>query len=379
MKQSMTAMWRQQYLRFGLFVVMIVSLATGSRAKALDQWDTVTPSGTSGYLFNAVAAMNDTVFLATDHGVYRSLNKGTAWSALNTGLGNQDVRAIAIGWIYDGAANGGNGGYIADSSTPVFAATAGGVYQTTMGGSSWTSASSGLTDTNVKDIQFDQSLVVGGTATALYAATPSGVFRSDDTGATWAAVNTGLSGQSITRLATDFGRGEVYALTASNRLYESAAFSVSGQPENWSLAYNAGSTVLRDVAMLNPIGSIHWVAAGATVLKSNDLGTLFPSHSDGLPGSAVNAVISDYTDSNIAYVGLQSHGVYRTLNEALSSPEWQPLNKNLTDMTIRDVVTNPASSLLTYATGASGVYRLELSSLSADLTPPAAPTGFGVQ
>ena len=375
----MTTIWRQQYLRFFSLGVVIVSLAAGSRAKALDQWDTITPPGTSGYAFNAVAAMNDTVFVATDHGVYRSTDKGTSWSALNTGLGNQSVNAIAIGWIYDGAANSGAGGYVADSSTPVFAATAGGVYQTTMGGSSWTSTSSGITDTNVKDIQFDQSLAVAGTATALYAATPSGVFRSDDTGATWAAVNTGLSGQSITRLATDFGRGEVYALTASNRLYESAAFSMSGQPESWSLAYNAGSTVLRDVAMLNPIGSIHWVAAGTTVLKSNDLGTLFPSHSDGLPGSAVNTIVSDYTDSNIAFTGLQSHGVYRTENEALSTPEWQPLNKNLTDMTIRDIVTNPASSLLVYAAGASGVYRLELSSLSADLTPPAAPTGFGVQ
>lgn len=377
----MMTMRRLQHTRalLALFSALGLSLVYSPNAKALDQWDTVTPSGTSGYAYNAVASMNDTVFLATDHGVYRSTNKGTNWTQINTGLGNLDVRAIAIGWTYDAAANSGAGGYVADSSTPVFAATAGGAYQTTMSGSSWTSASSGITDTNVKDVQFDQSLAVAGTATALYAATPSGVFRSDDTGATWTAVNTGLSGQSITRLATDFGRGEVYALTASNRLYESAAFSVSGQPESWSLAYNAGATVLYDVAMLNPIGSIHWVAAGTTVLKSNDLGTLFPSHSDGLPGSAVNAVISDYTDSNIAFVGLQSHGVYRTVNEALTTPQWLPLNKNLTDMTIRDVVTNPASSLLTYATGASGVYRLELSSLSVDLSPPVAPTGLGEQ
>ncbi|MGB3072859.1 MAG: hypothetical protein WBB68_01205 [Candidatus Moraniibacteriota bacterium] len=369
---------RRQLLKFFILGVPMFFLCPSPSAKALDQWDTVTPSGTSGYAYNAVAAMNDTVFLATDHGVYRSTNKGTAWSALNTGLGNQSVNAIAIGWTYDGAANSGAGGYVADSSTPVFAATAGGVYQTTMGGSSWTSASSGITDTNVKDIQFDQSLAVAGTATALYAATPSGVFRSDDTGATWAAVNTGLSGQSITRLATDFGRGEVYALTASNRLYESAAFSMSGQPESWSLAYNAGSTVLRDVAMLNPIGSIHWVAAGTTVLKSNDLGTLFPSHSDGLGGSAVNSIVSDYTDSNIAFAGLQGSGVYRTVNEALTTPQWQPINKNLSDLTIRDVVTTPSSTLLVYATGASGVYRLEFSDPYIDLTPPAAPSGLDV-
>lgn len=361
-----------------LFGFMILSLAMGSQAKALDQWDAVTPSGTSGYAYNAVASMNDTVFLATDHGVYRSTNKGTSWSALNSGLGNQTVNAIAIGWVYDGAANSGAGGYVADSSTPVFAATAGGVYQTTMGGSSWTSASSGISDTNVKDIQFDQSLVVGGTATALYAATPSGVFRSDDTGANWGAVNTGLSGQSITRLATDFGRGEVYALTASNRLYESALFSVSGQPESWTLAYNAGATVLRDVAMLNPIGSIHWVAAGTTVLKSNDLGTIFTSHSNGLGGSAVNSIVSDYTDSNIAFAGLQGHGVYRTVNEALTTPQWQPINKNLTDVAIRDVVTTPSSTLLVYAAGASGVYRLEFSDPYIDLTPPVAPSGLDV-
>jgi hypothetical protein len=74
----------------------------------------------------------------------------------------------------------------------------------------------------------------------------------------------------------------------------------------------------------------------------------------------------------VAYLSVPGAGIYRTTNEALSSPQWLQINKNLTDLTITKVRANQTSSSLVYAVGANGIYRLELSRTSpyVDLTPP---------
>jgi hypothetical protein len=82
-------------------------------------------------------------------GVFHSTDNGTSWTAASAGLTNGDVRALAI------------------SETDLFAGTyGGGVFHSTDNGTSWTVASAGLANTNV------QALGVSGTH--LFAGTSGG-------------------------------------------------------------------------------------------------------------------------------------------------------------------------------------------------------------
>lgn len=75
-------------------------------------------------------------------GVFKSLDGGDSWSAVNTGLTDTAVSALAI-----------------NPATPaiLYAGTfSGGVFQSLNGGSSWSAVNSGLTNTNVLALAIDR-------------------------------------------------------------------------------------------------------------------------------------------------------------------------------------------------------------------------------
>jgi hypothetical protein len=110
-------------------------------------------------------------------GVWRSIDDGSNWSQVNTGLSNQLVRSLVI------------------SGTNIFAGTQGsGVFLSTNNGDSWTQVNTGLTNLNV------YSLVISGTN--IFAGTyGGGVFLSTNNGSTWTAVNNGLTNYNVQALA----------------------------------------------------------------------------------------------------------------------------------------------------------------------------------
>lgn len=336
---------------------------------AADQWDTITPSGTSGYDFNTIASFNGYVYLGTNNGVYRSLDGGQTWTQINTGLSNQVVRSIAIGFIYDS----GSASYTVSSSTPVFVATAGGVFSTKLDGTAsttWTATSTGLTDTDVKDIEIDQYQSTQGSFTTLYVATPSGVFRSTDYGSSWTVKNSGMAGLAVTKVTSDYGNGKIYALTNTNKLYSSNMYSLSSVDESWTSVFESAGTTTKDISILHGVGQIGWLATSNGILKSDTSGQNWTAKNVGLPAATVNTIMSDYLNANIAYAAVSGNGIYRTHNEALQSPQWLPININLSDLEIGEIRTNPTNSNVVYAVGAAGVYRLNLSTPYIDLTPP---------
>lgn len=336
---------------------------------AVDQWDTITPSGTSGYSFNTIASFNGYVYLGTNNGVYRSLDGGQTWTQINTGLSNQVIRSIAIGFTYDS----GSAKYVVSSSTPVFVATAGGVFATQLDGTAsttWTATSTGLTDTDVKDIEIDQYQSTQGSFTTLYVATPSGVFRSINYGSTWTVKNSGMVGLGVTKITSDYGNGKIYALTDTNKLYVSNMYSLSSVDESWTSVFESTGTTTKDISILHGVGQIGWLATNNGILKSDTSGQNWTAKNIGLPSATINTVMSDYLDANIAYAAVSGNGIYRTHNEALQSPQWLPININLSDLEIGEIRTNPNNTNVVYAVGALGAYRLNLSTPYIDLTPP---------
>ena len=87
--------------------------------------------------------------------MFKSTDGGGNWSAVNTGLTNTDVRALAI-----------------DPATPatLYAGTyGGGVFKSMNGGGNWTAVNTGLTNTYVFALAIDPA-----TPATLYAGTSGG-------------------------------------------------------------------------------------------------------------------------------------------------------------------------------------------------------------
>ncbi len=177
----------------------------------------------------SIAMINGTIFAGGKGGIYKSsINDINDWSEISTGI-PADVRIISI--VTNGKA--------------IFAGSDNkGIYISTNAGLNWTICNSGLTDTNIYQLE-----TVG---TKVFAVTvEDGVFVSDVNDVVlasgvgsikWAAVDSGL--QNINCL---FYNNLLFAGTDSNGVYRSAdggqtwIETNSGMPENariWSISLN---------------------------------------------------------------------------------------------------------------------------------------------
>jgi hypothetical protein len=217
----------------------------------------------------AVDPMNPSiVYAATGKGVIKSLNGGDTFAQASAGLPTEQlvhplhpkpgnppitVRAIAV-----------------DPARPnVLYAGVAGIYKSIDGGMTWAAMNAGL-DNPVITGDGGNGIVsafavdrnspgVDPTWGTVYAATDgAGVYRSTDGGASWVQINgtapTALSGQSVLSLALDPALGQsgavVYAGTSTGRVFkrvvnaggwtEVATFSLPGQPVN-ALAIKLGA------------------------------------------------------------------------------------------------------------------------------------------
>ena len=116
------------------------------------------------------ALANATVYAGTDAGVFKSTDAGANWAAMNSGLGNLSVRALAL-----------------HPATPVYAGTAGGVYRSYNAGTNWSAMNSGLSNLVVNAIVIQSNAPL-----TVYVATAGGAFKSSNGGTNWTRINAGL-------------------------------------------------------------------------------------------------------------------------------------------------------------------------------------------
>jgi photosystem II stability/assembly factor-like uncharacterized protein len=142
-------------------------------------------------------------------GVFRCYSGGGSWRAVNTGLTNTLVYALAI-----------------DPTDPrmLYAATNEGVYKTINAGASWTSVSKGLPGYPAEyggRVYSVQSLAVDPSKPrTLYAGTIKGVYQTKDGGISWSALGSGLPDYtSLPSLAIDPISQTFYAGTAAGSVY----------------------------------------------------------------------------------------------------------------------------------------------------------------
>lgn len=156
-----------------------------------DQGDNWSASGLSTTDVRCITAINDTLFVGTNGaGIYKSIDWGANWAAVNNGLGaSVNFRAIE---------SKGNSLF---AGGPIGT----GVYRSTDFGANWTLLAGGLASGSYRGFASNTQLIVAGSF-------GGGVFYSTDNGNNWTAINTGLTDLTI----FDLELNDNYIIAATN-------------------------------------------------------------------------------------------------------------------------------------------------------------------
>ncbi len=163
---------------------------------------------------------SSTYIPAAPNGVFKSTDGGVTWTSASTGLPLHTGSATSHHSVLALAMDPTNRNVLYAAANPFFdnSSFAGNVYKTTNGGASWAVAGTGLAGQDIRAL-----LVVPGNSLRVYAASggstlnPGGVFVSEDGGATWNSISAGLPLTSATALALDSSIPATPTLYAGSR------------------------------------------------------------------------------------------------------------------------------------------------------------------
>ena len=310
----------------------------------LDEWFNLGLAGRS-LSSVAVSARNSEVIYAGDYGgvdqgVYKTTNGGQTWVAVNSGLTNTTIHALALDPV--------------DDQIVFVGTTKGGVFKSIDGGENWRPINKGLLQDYVGVVTIDPA-----NGQIIYVGTNGGgVYKSTDGGESWQPMNSGLTNPLIYAIAIDpTDSRTIYAGT-----YGGGVFRSTDGGESWN-APETGSDIrnqrIHSLA-IDPLRS-HFIYAGASdgVFKSVDRGLSWTPANSGLTSENIYVIQVDKRASQILYVGTTSGGVFQSMDSAQS---WLPMNDGLTNTGIRTLTQDPQNSNIMYAgTFGGGLFKINLS------------------
>jgi len=236
-------------------------------------------------------------------GIFRSMDNGNSWIAVNSGLTNTNVRALAIN----------------STSGYIFAGTGGGgIFRSMDNGASWTAQNNGLTNTDVYALAINPS-------GHIFAGANRQIFRSSDNGASWTNVFNGFT--NVVALAIN-SNGHIFAGT-SNQVFRS-----SDNGTSWTNVFNIGFNSVVALA-INSSGHIFSGTDGGGVYRSTNNGNNWTPVNSGLTNLMVVALAIN--PSGYIFAGTNGGGVYRSTNDGNN---WTPVNSGLTDFKVGALAIN---------------------------------------
>jgi ligand-binding sensor domain-containing protein len=201
-----------------------VFAGTGSREiclmeSAANVWTEVGHGLTYAAIYTMTIGPDQTLYVGTDEGVFRSFDNGDHGTPASTGLANTFVNALAV-----------------NASGVLFAGTGGGgIFRSADRGNSWVACNEGLSDLVIL------SLATDGSGRVLAGTDGDGVFWSSDDGASWNGGATGLSNAVIYAGSRGGGvfRSDNHGSSwypANHGIAESAVYSLAIKPSGALLA-----------------------------------------------------------------------------------------------------------------------------------------------
>ena len=315
-------------------------------------WASNGPQG--GYIY-AVAEdplSPKTVYAGSDgDGVFKSVDDGESWTAVNTGLDDTAIRALAVNPV--------------DTQKLYCGTYNAGVYKSEDGGDSWTAVNTGITTNTIL------ALVINPQHQAtIYAATNGGgIFKTTDGGDSWSATNNGITDTYVYALAVDPQAGDiVYAGTLSDGVFKSTNGGAS-----WGSVSTGISSGGIDALAVDPKNSdtVYAGTYGGGIYKSINGGSSWSSANSGLSDVFIYCLAVDPKHTSNIYAGSKNGGVFQSTDGGAG---WSSINTNLENLDVLACAVNPdAPSIVWAGTFGNGAFRYgcgcTMGSVAVSVTP----------
>ncbi len=185
-----------------------------------------------------------------------------------------------------------------------------------------------------------------------------GVYASQDGGTTWMSANRSVSfDANVTALAVDPQRAQtVYAATGNH-----GVLKTTDGGRNWE-AVNSGLPQTPAVlsVMIDPHTPdvIYVGLSNAGLYRSSDGGKSWRASSTGMnPEGSVSDIVADPTEVGVVYAADRRSGVFRSSD---GGQTWSALREELRMRTVNALALSSDGNVLYAATEGDGVYRLDL-------------------
>jgi photosystem II stability/assembly factor-like uncharacterized protein len=359
---------------------------------------------------------NDLCYMASDGGVYRSIDNGVSWTLRSAGLVATQLYSIGVSqtqpfllggatqdqgiirtsssadWADTGAGNEG-GFFIVDprNSNNVYVTPwSGNLRRSIDGGAHWTTILDGITQVGMPPaaVTVHHVAVCPSDSNLLLCVGGNEVFRSTDQGNDWASVLAFPVGTFATRVAW-YGTNTCYAATNSGLVSRSTQRGASG---TWSEPYTDANkppygtiiaidtrfvvwefvqAAVRRVPRAARAGGVVFpfrqdlvyiaYTSGGRVYKSLDGGAHWTNASGSgagaLPNIPISALVIDRDLSDTVYVATDI-GVFRTRDGGVN---WEAFNDGLPRVVVSGLVLRAANNTLYASTMGRGAFQRALS------------------
>ena len=300
-------------------------------------WQAVNAGLTNSVVFALAVhpTVSGVLYAATNGTVFRTTDGGAIWEAIGSGLPRTGVTALAL---------------VPGSPETLYAGIAqhdgGGVFKTVDGGASWQPTGAGMTTSaSVRALVVDPS-----DANTVYAGTAGGgIFKTRDAGNGWGAINTGLSRSTVFALAIDpRGPETVYAGVLGGR----GVFKTTDGGGHWSgVAPDSGLSSTRVLALAIDPGdsdTLYAATLGGGVFASRNAGATWDAMGTGRAGMNVAALALARSAPTTLYAGT-SQGVFTT-----TGASWSASDVGFGGLRMATVAVDPVDPSVLYAGGETG-------------------------
>ncbi len=272
------------------------------------------------YLFFHPSQEN-TFFVCNDGGIYKTTNNGDTFTNHNQNLtltqfyritaspftasrilgGTQDNGTqqtySALNWA---AAYGGDGGEVCfnpiNANYILGETQNGGIFRTANGGSSWSSATNGLSMS--ENVSWVAPIIAHPTVSGTFFTARQKVYRSTDNGANWTAISANVN----------------------------------------------GSSAVREMAISKSNPSIMFASSSSSIFKSTDAGVTWVNVTSGLPSRTITSISVYPTDANQVFLTFSGFGTNKVYKSASGGNTWTSISGNLPDTPVNDVFIYPENT-----------------------------------
>ena len=232
--------------------------------------------------------------------VYKSPDGGQHWLPHNVGL--KEHVSYVNQFVFHPVRN-----------ETIYLATTVGVFRTTDGGRTWEEQMAGM-----KEVHIVVALAMDPKNPALlYAGTTGGAYRSRDGAASWQKVNSGLIPEDLLDASLALGVNQLVVDPVDSKIVYAGTtnglFKTTDQAQSWTRIGQALPDQYISSLVIHPVQHDNlYVGGRAGVQKSTDGGRTWQAMNAGLATLNIRTLVMSHRDPQLLYTGTNGSGLYRS-------------------------------------------------------------------